>query len=497
MSERPISGQHDGAITDPSIGFAPAAIRYLGIRICVGVLALATYWAFSRIVSPEIYGQYALIVAAASGLGATLYSWLGITLIRHLPDRSTSEAVNVSSAVAIFAVASAVLLLGFIALAAVSTRSSLPYLAWGLVLTMLAGWFGLSTQLSQARLDTRAYSVKSLIRFAGLFVLGLAFLWAGGGALALILANALALAVAIAYGMRTDAAEVAVAEIDRAAIQKLVSHGLPVAMALAMAWVVDLSDRFLVYWFLGQAEAGRYALAYDVATQPARLLISAAGLAILPHASRAYEAAGAAGARPVMAQNLSIILLVGLPVAALEVLFPGDLARLLVGQEYRGTAAAVMPAVGLAMVIQGLRGYYLDISLHLLKRTRFMIGMWIMMAGANLVLNLALIPIFGSVGAAYATLAAHLSSLIYYYVLLRTPEVLSIEIADMGKIALATTVFVGCFWLNPDPSSAWWFVSVFLLAAALYGGAVLWLNVADIRSLLPAVLTLRANAAHR
>lgn len=471
-------------------GLLPGTLTYVGIRIGAGVLGLASYSVFSRVVEPAAYGRYALVVAAAIGLSACFYTWLGITLIRYLPDQRTREDVHLSSALALFSIASAVLILGCVGLAAWAGSSSLPYLFSCLILTLLTGWFGLSLQLSNARLQVFAYGVKNLVRFAGLLGFGLAFVWAGGGGLALVLAHILALAVATCFGIKSDFAGVALAKVSQDTMRKLLHHGLPVAFALFMSWMVDQSDRYLLLWFQGEAEAGRYALAYDIAKQPVLLMISAAGLTALPHAARAYETDGPARARQILSLNLSGLLLVSLPVLALQAFFPHELARLLLGSEYENVAAAIMPIIAVAMMIHGLRGHYFDIALHLAKRTRGMIGMWVSMATANTVLNLLLIPRFGSVGAAYATLLAHFVAIIYFLALLPSLGMLAVRVADLVKLGIATIVFVGCLNVLNDSESSARFIGATAGATVLYGLVVTLLNPAGARALLTQIASL-------
>ncbi|RZI79524.1 MAG: hypothetical protein EOP38_25180, partial [Rubrivivax sp.] len=83
-----------------------------------------------------------------------------------------------------------------------------------------------------------------------------------------------------------------------------------------------------------------------------------------------------------------------------------DIAGLMLGTQVSAQAAAVMPAIAVAVAFSGMRAFCFDIALHLRRATRLHVTTTALMAGLNIALNLLLIPRFGAWGAGIASAAA-------------------------------------------------------------------------------------------
>jgi O-antigen/teichoic acid export membrane protein len=248
--------------------------------------------------------------------------------------------------------------------------------------------------------------------------------------------------------------------------------------------VVDLSDRYLIYWMIGDAAAGQYALAYGFAQQPMWMAMVAASRATLPHAARAYETAGVPAARELLSQALTILIFVTAPVLIVEIFFARELAGLFLGARYAPAAAEIMPIVALAIFINGWRSAYLDIGIHLIKKTRDLIKMWVVTAIANILFNLILIPRIGIVGAAYATLIAHAVAVGYFLLFIRPPRVIGACATDLVKIALALLIFVGCIWTLMPTYDGGWLLLRIGLGMVVYIALSISLNIANLLTML-------------
>jgi O-antigen/teichoic acid export membrane protein len=246
----------------------------------------------------------------------------------------------------------------------------------------------------------------------------------------------------------------------------MIGYGWPIAMSLGLASFVDLSDRYLVFWLVGDVAAGGYALATEFARQPLWFVMTAVSAAALPLAARAYERGGDASAGGVLAQHLNLFLLASLPVVALEVIYADRLVGLLLGAGYREIGTAIMPLAALAVFLNGWRSFYLDFSVHLWNRPRFLVLMWLVIALSNLILNLVLIPTAGVVGAAYATLLAHALGIGYFLLAVPRSRVLYWHGPDLAKIAFALAAFIGAMRLWPAGDV--WFLPACLVSGALY-----------------------------
>ena len=462
-----------------------SALGYLLIHGIVGVLGFSTYLAFSRVVSPDAYADYALIVALAGGVYAFLYSWIGLSVNRFFQDPHLDQAKYVSSIVVMVVALSAVVVLVQLTMMLLWPGPvPMLFLVAGPVITVLLAWFHLSVELSRARMQIANYGAKTLLRAILLLAIGTSLALAGWGASGLLIGFATGLLAAVLSALTKDLGGFALRSASLAPLRDLYAYGWPLAICLGLAWVVGMSDRYLLYWLIGEEAAGQYALGAEVAAQPVWLALTASSRAALPLAGQAYDQAGEQAAKAVLSQFLGIMLVICLPVVALEVVAAPQLAGLLLGQAYAPAAAAIMPIVAIATILQGLRSLHLDMAVHLTKRTRVLIGLWALAAGANVLLNLLLIPRLGIAGAAWATLIAHALATAYFLLRVPRPAVLGLGGRDLLKIVAALAVFVGLLVaLRLSFEGFWFFIGAG--GAGLIYGAICWLlDPVDFRGLL-------------
>jgi len=247
----------------------------------------------------------------------------------------------------------------------------------------------------------------------------------------------LSCAVALVVARRESAVLLARPRWRPDAARAVCAYGMPLAGTLGLMWILDASDRLLLYAFLGPEAAGRYAVAYDIAARPIAMTMAGVAFAVLPLLSRAYEEGGAGGARTLFGFAAIILLAIGLPVTVLEAALARDISQVVLGAQYAGAAAEIIPIIAVASFLSGVRLYYLDYNHHLSKRTMTLAIEWAAAAVANVLLNLLLIPRFGAPGAAYATLLAYALLHLTYLVSRDRNIPLAFPMREIAKVALA------------------------------------------------------------
>ena len=189
--------------------------------------------------------------------------------------------------------------------------------------------------------------------------------------------------------------------VDWAAWGALLRPALPIAASTLMILVYYNLDKLMLSGLRGDRVVGLYEAAYRwvlVALVPATVFVQA----FFPSLSAAHGDRGrmAAQAGAFARVNLGV----GLPVALGGALLAGPLVTLLAGPEF----APAGPV--LAVLMANVAVVYLNLALGqpLLAWDLQTPYFWAVGAGAaaNVVLNVALIPPFGAMGAAWATLGA-------------------------------------------------------------------------------------------
>ena len=423
------------------------SLLYLLGRGVPGVIGFLTLGVYTRLLPPELYGQYALAVAGATLTNAILFQWLRLGLLRFLPAYGDRPAPLLAT-----------LLAGYVAMAGIALGiGALAYLfapdaTWrGLILLTVPllwaqAWFELNLNLSQSQLAPRRYGSLALAKAVLALAAGTALILLGLGAAGPLLALILAM---LAPSLILSGAAWRGVGWPRPApelVQKLLAYGLPLTATFALSFVIGTSDRFLVAWFLGTEAAGAYAASYELGWSSVLIFMTIVNLAGYPLVMRAMEGAGVAAARGQLQQNGLLLLAVGLPALLGVVILAPNIARVVLGAPFRADGARLLPWVALAAFMGGGMLFYTNLAFQLGRDTLSQLWVTLAAALANLGLNLVCIPRFGLLGAAWATLLAYGLGLILGWWLGRRAFPLPALPADSLKVIAAAFVMALALW---------------------------------------------------
>ncbi|HLR45844.1 MAG TPA: polysaccharide biosynthesis C-terminal domain-containing protein, partial [Deinococcales bacterium] len=352
----------------------------------------------------------------------------------------------------------------------------------GLLLFLAQGWFELNLELVRSRLEPGSYGRLALLRS----VLSLAFGAAGAyvaGAAGLVggLAAGIGLTYVLLDGRRGWRG--APAAVDGQLLRRLLTYGLPLTITFALGFVVNSSDRFLLGWLLGTDAAGLYSAGYDIAQFTVTMLLTVINLAAYPLTVRALEEEGAEAARRQLADTLLLLLLIGLPATAGLALLAGPLSAVIVSAEFRAAAVTVIPWIAVAALLHGLKAFYVDVSFQLGGDTRLQAWVMAAAAGVNIVLNVLFIPLFGILGAVWATVIVFAGGFIGSLLLTARSFRLPRPSGVLLKPLAATALMSGLLLLAPEPDGVLQLLLTVAGAAAAYGLALLLLFPGTVRVL--------------
>jgi O-antigen/teichoic acid export membrane protein len=185
-------------------------------------------------------------------------------------------------------------------------------------------------------------------------------------------------------------------------------YGAPFVVMGLPSWVLGVSARYWIQYLSGAADAGRYAALYSFASAPVIAGLTALMLAIEPALYQHQESHGDSASAGLVDMSIGLVLVVLVPVTlATGFLHPvvpvmlgkGYGASLLLGWFVAGGTLA--QAVATASQVR----FLLD------KRSELLLSPVGIAAAVNVAANVSLIPRFGIVGAAAATLLAYATQL--------------------------------------------------------------------------------------
>jgi O-antigen/teichoic acid export membrane protein len=377
------------------------AFIYFAANVVSAAFGLLNVVVLTRLFSPGEYGIYVLGMAFAIVMNTCLTGWLRLPILR---EQARGDGTDVRG-----------LVMAGLALSVLALPVAFPVaLACGLgtmagvaaiALALAMGTFEIGLDVLRAQMRALTHSGATIARAALVSACGiLTGLIAGRGVL-LLGSAALDYGAAIAaFGRPTWRG--AWPSFDRGRLAALFKGGVPVTLSMVLLAASGVIDRFIVAHLAGAAEAGRYGASVDLAYQALLMPAISLASAFVPSAVQTLALKGKEATALYLQDGLEFLFAVTLPCCLGFAIVAHHVAALVLGAEFRGIAAEVMPVVAISVVFQVLTQQYVHISFLLSNRNSFYLWNTGSVIAFNVVLAYVLIGHWGVVGAAWSRLGA-------------------------------------------------------------------------------------------
>ncbi len=259
--------------------------------------------------------------------------------------------------------------------------------------------------------------------------------------------------------------------------QGLLAFGIPNVSSLVSVWVLQLSDRFLLGHLGSLVQTANYSLAYNLGSVLTVVVISPFQLAWSSVLFTIAKRDDAARIFQLVFRWYSIVLLFAtyalslVGIFALKTLFP---------PAYH-TASPIIPIIALSTMFFGIYNF-LTLGIGISNKMWFAFILTTLAALVNVGLNIILIPLYGSMGAAVSTLLAYmlLAGLAYMVNQRIYPIPFKMRIFIIALVVGIALYIISSF-LAPTqgPYKA---CSIYLGTLVLYGGCLAFLGKVLTRS---------------
>lgn len=470
---------------------------YLPANIVQGLVGFGSIVVFTRLLSPEDFGRYAIAFSVMTLFHVATFSWLEAAMARFwAAEKGQSLADH---------------FLTLYRTAAVVTAAVLPLMALLLWLAPMGPGMKLTIGIALAGIPIRCLSKLAQERFRaagevrksatmdifvslGGFGFGVAAAFAGLGSaspfIGLLLAPLLTLPFVLPGELRRAKGGI----LYRDRLWSYARYGYPIAAGLSLTLVMTSTDRFLLELFQGPAAVGAYHAGYSLASRTLDVLFIWLGAAGTPALIMAWERSSREGFMAAAREQASTFILIGLPAAVGLALVARPLADVMIGEDLRAVAASVTPLIAVSALLSGITSYYLSQSFVLGRRTDRLLLTLCIPAASNVLLNLALVPTMGVMGAAIATtISFGIGVLASIAMGRRIGVAMPIPWATLGRCAIACLAMTGAVVLVPPWGGAPELFAKAAVGVAVYGGMVLALNAAGVRDLVARLIGARLN----
>jgi O-antigen/teichoic acid export membrane protein len=460
-----------------------ANLIYFMVRFGNGLLAIATLAIFSRVLTPEQYGKYALLIATATVLASLSFQWLSASIGRFYP-KYCNESADVLRVVSRWFWLSTLglSLLSLIALAFHKEVGIKPInIALIYLITVALGRYMIDLQIANSQHAHIRYCLLSWTKLSVALVASVIFIYFGAGEQGALLGFLVGLGFSIWVSGPYQKRLMTTGPVDKILSLDMRRYGLPLVLNFIAIVLLDFVDRFMIARLLGVSYVGPYSISYDFIQLTIGTFLNIFFLSAFPAIVQLFEIKNYKAMNNQLHELGLRLISFGLPLTVGLCILSGDISSLIFGQEYQHNVGRLLPWLAAAIFIAVLKSYCLDVFFQLHRLTKFQSYIAIAMVIVNIILNLILLPRYGLIGAGWATLAAFsLGSVMSWFFV---KELFYFQnFTDVFCKSSISCLFMGLVLYFVSPADDYIFLTIKIFIAVLtYSLLALAFNLADSR----------------
>ena len=460
---------------------------YLPLNLIQALSALGIVVIYSRLLPPEQYGRFSLVVIGLQWVQSLAFYWIQGGVLRFYEVNRTQGRLPTLLATAFISAAVLCVVIGFV------TALVMPYLdrTWiwltlaGLVNLIARAFMLIGLEAHRAARQVKRYSwLEGTYSMLGL-ILGTALVYGtNGGAEAALWGTALASVCVLATNSRHLIGMSRPPSWSSIELRELIVYGMPLAIGVLLNQIVASADRFFVAVFMDERAVGLYSVAYAIVDRPSGIVFNWVAIAALPLAFTGMATEGPCGARRVMESTVKTLILLMLPCTVGLAAIAEPMAAVVIGSDYRSEAVRLIPWIALASLLYGLMVHYSAHAFQIARNTRLLLLSYIVVLAVNILLNVLLIPGYGLPGAVAASLITYGLGLALHCAMARRFLPIPWAFSHFIRAILACCVMFVVIRIAPIPNTLVGLIMAILLGICSYFSMAIALNVADIRNSL-------------
>jgi len=229
-------------------------------------------------------------------------------------------------------------------------------------------------------------------------------------------------------------------------LKEMLNFSYPLILSSIGGVLLTYIDRYSLKALSEFSEIGLYAFGYKIANTIKVFIVKSAQLALSPMKYKMMDDKD--NKRFYQKSTTYLIFFVTFCVVGLS-LFSMEAIKFLATKHDYWDAYIIVPLISFSIIFIALRDS-IGIGLNIAKKTKILASILVGMAVMNLILNIILIPYFGSYGAAFATLITHFIFFIVHYKFSQKYYFVPYEINKIIKIIILSGLIVGVSFVSVE-----------------------------------------------
>jgi O-antigen/teichoic acid export membrane protein len=426
----------------------------LAISQFVGFLLIPLYTSY---LTPAHYGTLEILSITSSLLGMVVAMGLASALIRsYLKCEDQQGKQVVVSTVLVFLTVTSLLFMLVLQLLAghISTLlfDSSEYTTYFRII-FLSMFFNEGSTIALAVFRAKGqpirYAAAAICQFVLSVVLNIVFVVGLEMGVEGILYAGLITAVFVYIVLMANLVRQVGTKLSGHQLKMLLAFGLPLVPSNVGGWILTMADRYFLQLLSTSQEVGLYSLGYKLGMVILALLVGPFQLAWLPFL---FSSAKEKRAAETYSRVFTYFVLVALFAALVISILAREILMVMSTPAFHD-AYKVVPLVAASYVLWGCH-YILAVGIYLEGKTKYLA---VLVGGAailNLGLNYLLIPGYGMMGAATATLVCYALLPVGAYLVSRRYYVVNYEWGRVAKVVLLVTlIYVASIFVDRSYSA--------------------------------------------
>jgi len=475
-------------------------LAYIPVNLANIIVSFGTIVILTRLFNSEEFGRYALAIITMQFVHMGLFTWLEAAMARFQARAEREDDVSshlktlYSYATALGAAGFAMIMIVLWVLPLSETVKTL--MAVALASTVFQIFFNLGMEAHKAAHRIKRYSFTYSTQMILSFTLGIMLILATplrevAPFIGIIIALAITLVIDLPFMLKRMKG----GKFQTAKANTYFRYGMPICISLLLAYALNSADMYLIAGLMeeGATAAGQYNAGYNLANRSLEILFIWISMAATPIAVTLMEKEGIERSRDIMKDYGASLLWIAMPAATGIALVASEFGFIL-GESVRAEAVTVMPMIAFAGVLNGLISYYAQRAFMLSGKTSMF--MWAMVPPVvlNIGLNIWLIPIYGLMGAVYATIISYALGFVLTIAVGRRFYPLPIPIRATLEIGFACVCMAAGVLALPDLTHLHDLIALMIKAtvgAIIYGAVCMAINAANSRIFIKSLINKR------
>ncbi|MFB9330967.1 lipopolysaccharide biosynthesis protein [Paenibacillus aurantiacus] len=372
---------------------------------------------YTRIFSPDSYGDYALLLSTALLMTTLVSQWMQQSVQRYRPlykSRDELGDFNAKLRNVLVGIMLLVLALGAAAYPLVQAYSNMTTAVYACVLLLIATQtlYLVCSAVLQSDLNSKTYrkvNIAGAVLKLGLALLFIYALYKNTLSIfiALIATNLIVLIPMLrltVLSRKEKATERASFGSTLAFAKQFAFYGFPMVGWFLGNSLLNLCDRYIIGFFYSSREVGIYIANYSIVTSSIGLICSPLLTAAHPLFMNAASQSGVTTKQfeKLITMFSKVLLLFTIPIVGFVTVYRYEICRILLGEAY--TEGALLIPLALVSVLLWNLSMYGHKGYEVREKTRWMLVFVLTSAVVNTALNFLLVPPLGYLGAAIAAI---------------------------------------------------------------------------------------------